>query len=59
MAEAEEQKAVNEDSNGEDKDDTLRKSMMDAVNAYRKIKEGKKELTEKEQIILDEQCKNN
>ena len=57
MAETEEQKGINEDSNGEDKDGTVGKSMMDAINAYRKIKEGKKELSEKEQIILDEECK--
>ena len=57
MAEAEEQEAVIEDSNEEDEEVSLRKSMMDAINTYRKIKEGKKELTDKEQITLDEECK--
>jgi len=33
------------------------KSTADAIAAYRKIKEGKMELTEKEQIILDKECK--
>jgi len=33
------------------------KSTTNAIAAYRKIKEGKKELTEKEQIILDKECK--
>jgi DNA-directed RNA polymerase I, II, and III subunit RPABC2 len=30
--------------------------MMNAISAYRKIKEGKIELTEKEQILLDKEC---
>ena len=33
------------------------KSTTNAIAAYRKIREGKKELTEKEQIILDKECK--
>ncbi len=33
------------------------KSTTNAIAAYRKIKEGKKELTEKELIILDKECK--
>ncbi len=33
------------------------RSTENAIAAYRKIKEGKKELTEKEQIILDKECK--
>ena len=57
LAEAEEQEAIIEDSDGEDTEGIVGKSMMDAINAYRKIKEGKKELTEKEQILLDEECK--
>jgi DNA-directed RNA polymerases I, II, and III subunit RPABC2 len=41
----------------EDAKDSSKKSVQDAITAYRKIKEGKTELTEKEQIILDEECK--
>jgi len=33
------------------------KSVTDAITAYRKIKEGKKELTEKELTELDKECK--
>ncbi len=33
------------------------KSLSDAISAYRKIKEGKKELTEKELSNLDKECK--
>ncbi len=33
------------------------KSLDDAISAYRKIKEGKKELTEKELSTLDKECK--
>lgn len=33
------------------------KSVTDAITAYRKIKEGKKELTEKELAELDKECK--
>ncbi len=35
----------------------LGKSLSDALSAYRKIKEGKKELTEKELSDLDKECK--
>jgi DNA-directed RNA polymerases I, II, and III subunit RPABC2 len=35
----------------------LGKSVNDAIGAYRKIKEGKKELTEKELEELDKECK--
>jgi len=38
-------------------DHSSKKSLEDAISAYRKLKEGKTELTEKEQIILDEECK--
>ena len=66
MPEAEEQEAVLKNSNKvtteeaieEDSDEFYsNKSTADAIAAYRKIKEGKKELTEKEQIILDKECK--
>ncbi len=33
------------------------KSLNDAITAYRKIKEGKKELSEKELAALDKECK--
>jgi len=33
------------------------KSLNDAISAYRKIKEGKKELSEKELAALDKECK--
>ena len=33
------------------------KSLSDAISTYRKIKEGKKELTEKELSALDKECK--
>jgi len=66
LPEAEEQEAVLKNSNqvtteeaiDEDSDEFYsKKSTADAIAAYRKIKEGKKELTEKEQIILDKECK--
>lgn len=56
MTEVEEQEATIENSNGEDSDEAAKKSMMNAISAYRKIKEGKNELTEKEQILLDKEC---
>ena len=62
MAKGEEQKAVLENSDNDATDEveeeiTSTKSTTDAIAAYRKIKEGKKELTEKEQVILDKECK--
>ncbi len=57
MAGVEDKGGINENSNGEDSEGVAGKSMMDAINAYRKIKEGKKEITEKEQILLDKECK--
>lgn len=57
MTEVEEQEATIENSNAKDSDEAGKKSMMNAIAAYRKIKEGKNELTEKEQILLDKECK--
>ena len=66
MAKTEEQKAVlkkseqvtTEEVTEEDSEESYsHKSTANAIAAYRKIKEGKKELTEKEQIILDKECK--
>ncbi len=56
MTEVEDQEATIENSNGEDSEEAGKKSMMNAISAYRKIKEGKIELTEKEQILLDKEC---
>jgi len=56
LTEVEEQEATIENSNAKDSDETGKKSMMNAISAYRKIKEGKIELTEKEQILLDKEC---
>jgi len=38
-------------------EEIIGKSLHDALSAYRKIKEGKKELTEKELSDLDKECK--
>lgn len=56
MTEVEEQEATIENSNEKDSEEAGKKSMMNAISAYRKIKEGKIELTEKEQILLDKEC---
>jgi len=56
LTEVEEQEATIENSNAKDSDEAGKKSMMNAISAYRKIKEGKIELTEKEQILLDKEC---
>jgi len=39
------------------KESALGKSVSDALSAYRKIREGKKELTDKELSDLDKECK--
>jgi len=57
LTEVEEQEATIENSNEKDSKEAGKKSMMNAISAYRKIKEGKIELTEKEQILLDKECK--
>ena len=44
------------EENGEDGSE-LGKSVDDAITAYRKIKEGKEELSEKELAALDQECK--
>jgi DNA-directed RNA polymerases I, II, and III subunit RPABC2 len=38
-------------------DSIVGKSLSDAISAYRKIKEGKKELSETELLTLDKECK--
>jgi len=40
-----------------EEDSIVGKSLSDAISAYRKIKEGKKELSEKELLALDKECK--
>ena len=40
-----------------EEDSIVGKSLSDAISAYRKIKEGKKELSEKELLTLDKECK--
>ena len=40
-----------------EEDSIVGKSLKDALSAYRKIKEGKKELSEKELLALDKECK--
>lgn len=40
-----------------EKDSSVGKSLSDAISAYRKIKEGKNELSEKELSQLDKECK--
>ena len=40
-----------------EEDSIVGKSLNDAISAYRKIKEGKKELSEKELLTLDKECK--
>jgi len=47
---------VEHTENSEEKS-AIGKSLSDALSAYRKIKEGKKELTEKELSTLDKECK--
>jgi len=46
---------VEHEENSEEKS-AIGKSLNDALSAYRKIKEGKKELTEKELSNLDKEC---
>ena len=62
MAETNEQEAVLENSEQVASDEVAEeissiKSTTDAITAYRKIREGKKELSEKEQVLLDKECK--
>ena len=40
-----------------EEDSIVGKSLNDAISAYRKIKVGKKELSEKELLTLDKECK--
>jgi DNA-directed RNA polymerases I, II, and III subunit RPABC2 len=60
LSKIQKQNVVTENPEVEDTENTensSKKSAQDAISAYRKIKEGKIELTEKEQIVLDQECK--
>jgi len=48
---------ISESTDGVEKESDVGKSVDKAIAAYRKIKEGKKELTEKELQQLDKECK--
>jgi len=50
-------KAEIEPTENVEEDSIVGKSLSDAISAYRKIKEGKKELSEKELLALDKECK--
>ena len=52
-----EEDQISESTEEVEKGSDVGKSVEDAINAYRKIKEGKKELTEKELADLDKECK--
>ena len=56
MSELKEETEIESTENVEE-EPVIGKSLNDAINAYRKIKEGKKELTEKEMLALDKECK--
>jgi len=53
--EQKETEVENKENNAEES--ALGKSVSDALSAYRKIREGKKELTDKELSDLDKECK--
>ena len=53
--EQKETEVENKENNAEES--VLGKSVSDALSAYRKIREGKKELTDKELSDLDKECK--
>jgi DNA-directed RNA polymerase I, II, and III subunit RPABC2 len=48
---------ISESTDDSEEKSVERKSVDAAIAAYRKIKEGKKELTEKELQVLDKECK--
>ncbi len=51
------EKQISESTDDSEEKSVERKSVDAAIAAYRKIKEGKKELTEKELQVLDKECK--
>lgn len=56
MSKLEAEEAQTESTENIEEDVTVGKSMNDAIAAYRKIKEGKRELTDKEIATLDKEC---
>jgi len=56
LPELEEKETKVENKENSEKED-VGNSLSGAISAYRKIKEGKKELTEKELSVLDKECK--
>ncbi len=57
MSKLEEKETKDENKENSEKEDDVGNSLSGAISAYRKIKEGKKELTEKELSDLDKECK--
>ncbi len=57
MSELKEKETKVENKENSEKEEDVGNSLSGAISAYRKIKEGKKELTEKELSNLDKECK--
>jgi len=57
LSKLEEKEIEVEHTENSEEQSAIGKSLSDALSAYRKIKEGKKELTEKELSALDKECK--
>ncbi len=57
MSELDEKETKVENKENSEKEKDVGNSLSNALSAYRKIKEGKKELTEKELSDLDKECK--
>ena len=57
MSKLEEKETKVENKENSEKENDVGNSLSGAISAYRKIKEGKKELTEKELSVLDKECK--
>ena len=57
MSKLEEKETEVKQKENSEEQSAIGKSLNDALSAYRKIKEGKKELTEKELSDLDKECK--
>jgi DNA-directed RNA polymerase I, II, and III subunit RPABC2 len=57
LSELKEKETKVENKENSEKEDDVGNSLSNALSAYRKIKEGKKELTEKELSVLDKECK--
>ncbi len=56
MSQLEDKETDVKDEENSAEQSAIGKSLRDAISAYRKIKEGKKELTEKELSDLDKEC---